>query len=103
MRDAAFPEPVAAALVFVASAAVLVLEILGIRLLGPYVGLTWLGSAIWCFAFAGAGWAAGANWEHFHDAFRYVDYLVAAAVVAAAAWLAWRYVRRRRQPVDEPA
>ena len=25
----------------------------------PYVWLTLLGSAIWCFAFAGAGWAAG--------------------------------------------
>jgi MFS family permease len=36
----AFPAPVAAALVFVASGAVLVLEILGIRLLAPYVGLT---------------------------------------------------------------
>ena len=70
---------------------------------GPYVWLTLLGSAIWCFAFAGAGWAAGANWEHFHDAFRYVDYLIVAAVVAAAGWLAWRFVRRRRQPADEPA
>jgi spermidine synthase len=36
----AYPAPVAAALVFVASGAVLVLEILGIRLLAPYVGLT---------------------------------------------------------------
>jgi membrane protein DedA with SNARE-associated domain len=43
---------------------------------GPYVWLTLLGSAIWCFAFAGAGWARGANWESFHEAFRYVDYLV---------------------------
>ena len=29
--------------------------------LRPYVWLTLLGSAIWCFAFAGAGWAAGAT------------------------------------------
>ena len=50
--------------------------------------LTLLGSAIWCFAFAGAGWAAGASWERFHDAFRYVDYLVAAVVVAVALLLA---------------
>ena len=41
----------------------------------PYFWLTLLGSAIWCFAFAGAGWAAGANWEKFHDAFKYVEYL----------------------------
>jgi len=62
-----------------------------------YTALTALGSALWCFAFAGAGWAAGANWEHFHDAFRYVDYLIAAVVLAVAAWLAWRYLRRRPQ------
>ena len=34
------PPALAAALVFLASAAVLVLELLGLRLLGPYVGLT---------------------------------------------------------------
>jgi membrane protein DedA with SNARE-associated domain len=69
----------------------------------PYVWLTLLGSAIWCFAFAAAGWAAGANWESFHDAFRYVDYLVAAAVIGAVAWLGWRYLKRRRAAADEPA
>ena len=40
MRGAAFHPVVAAGLVFVSSGAVLVLEILGIRLLAPYVGLT---------------------------------------------------------------
>lgn len=40
MRGTAFPPAVAAGLVFVSSGAVLVLEILGIRLLAPYVGLT---------------------------------------------------------------
>ncbi len=69
---------------------------------GPYVWLTLLGSAIWCFAFAGAGWAAGASWERFHEAFRYVEYAIAFVVIAGVAWLVWRYVRRRRQPVDEP-
>jgi membrane protein DedA with SNARE-associated domain len=68
----------------------------------PYVWLTLLGSALWCFAFAGAGWAAGANWESFHDAFRYVDYLVAAAVVGAVAFLGWRLLKRRRRPADDP-
>jgi membrane protein DedA with SNARE-associated domain len=69
---------------------------------GPYVWLTLAGSAAWCFAFAGAGWAAGANWERFHDAFAYVDYAAAAAVVAAAAFFGWRFLRRRAA-VDEPA
>ena len=69
---------------------------------GPYVWLTLAGSAAWCFAFAGAGWAAGSSWEDFHDAFRYVDYLVAAAIVAVVVWLGRRYLKRRRRPVDEP-
>ena len=68
----------------------------------PYFWLTFLGSAIWCFAFAGAGWAAGSNWESFHEAFRYVDYLVAAGVVAVVAWLGWRLLKRRRRTADEP-
>jgi membrane protein DedA with SNARE-associated domain len=70
---------------------------------GPYVWLTLLGSAIWCFAFAGAGWAAGASWEEVDNAFRYVEYLIAAAVVAAVAALVWRWLRRRRRPADESA
>ena len=48
-----------------------------------YTLLTLAGSAIWCFAFAGAGYAAGESWEDFHHAFRYVEYLVAAAIVGA--------------------
>ncbi len=71
--------------------------------LGPYVWLTLLGSAIWCFAFAGAGWAAGANWERFHEGFRYAEYGVVAIVLAVVVWLCWRFVRRRRRPVDEVA
>ncbi|MSO58131.1 MAG: DedA family protein [Thermoleophilia bacterium] len=63
---------------------------------GRYTLLTALGSALWCFAFAGAGWAAGENWEAFHDAFRYIDYLVAGLVVLAAGGLALRFGRRAR-------
>jgi membrane protein DedA with SNARE-associated domain len=66
-----------------------------------YTLLTLLGSAIWCFAFAGAGYAAGEAWEDFHHAFRYVEYVVAAAIVGGAAWLAWRYLKRRRRRVSE--
>jgi membrane protein DedA with SNARE-associated domain len=69
--------------------------------LGRYTILTLLGSAIWCFAFAGAGYLAGENWEDFHHAFRYVDYLVAAAILAVAALVAYRYVRRRRRLAEE--
>ncbi len=62
----------------------------------PYVVLTAIGSAIWCFAFAGAGWAAGESWEEFHQSFRLVDYAVAALVVAGIAFLGWKLLQRRR-------
>ena len=65
--------------------------------LGPYTLLTLAGSAIWCFGFAAAGWALGSSYESVHHAFRYVDVLAVAAVVAAlAAVLAHRRQRVRR-------
>jgi membrane protein DedA with SNARE-associated domain len=66
-----------------------------------YTLLTLAGSAIWCFAFAGAGYAVGENWEDFHHAFRYVEYLIAAAIGAVAIWVVVRYVRRRRRRLAE--
>jgi membrane protein DedA with SNARE-associated domain len=64
--------------------------------LGRYTALTFAASTIWCLLFAGAGYALGASWESFHDAFRYVDYLVAAGVVALIALVGWRMLRKRR-------
>jgi MFS family permease len=55
----AFPQPIAAALVFVAAGAVLVLEILAVRLLAPYVGLT-LETTTMIIGAALGGIAAGA-------------------------------------------
>jgi membrane protein DedA with SNARE-associated domain len=66
---------------------------------GRYTVLTVPGSAAWCFALAGVGWALGANWERFHHAFRYADYAVAALVVLAVAAFvlkSWRSRRRKR-------
>jgi membrane protein DedA with SNARE-associated domain len=71
--------------------------------LGRYTLLTLIGSAIWCFAFAGAGYAAGESWEDFHHAFRYFDYLVAALIVGAVAFLVIRHIRRRRRLAEERA
>ena len=62
--------------------------------LGVYTLLTFLGSTLWCVAFALAGYAMGTRWETFHDNFKYVDYAVAALVVAGVAWLLWRRLRR---------
>lgn len=59
--------------------------------LGRYTVLTLVGSAIWCFALAGVGYAIGHSWHNFHDGFRYVDYVVLALVVLGAGYAVWRY------------
>jgi membrane protein DedA with SNARE-associated domain len=63
--------------------------------LAPYTLLTLAGSAIWCFGFAAAGWAAGHGYEHLHHSARFADYAVVAVLVAAAA-IGFRHLRRRR-------
>jgi membrane protein DedA with SNARE-associated domain len=63
--------------------------------LPSYTVLTLLGSMIWCFGFAAAGWALGGSWESFHHSFRYADYAAVALVVAVAAVLIARAARRR--------
>ncbi len=68
-----------------------------------YTLLTLVGSALWCFGFAGAGYLAGESWEDFHHAFRYLDYLIAGAIVAVAAWLVLRWLRRRRESQESSA
>ena len=60
-----------------------------------YTVLTLLGSAIWCFGLAGVGWALGSRCEDFHSVFKYVDYLIVAAIAAAIAFLVWKLYRRR--------
>jgi membrane protein DedA with SNARE-associated domain len=60
----------------------------------PYVVLTTAASAIWCFGFAGVGWALGSNYDQVHHAFRYADIAAIVAVLAGVAVLA-RSQRRR--------
>jgi membrane protein DedA with SNARE-associated domain len=66
-----------------------------------YTLLTLAGSAIWCFAFAGAGYLAGSAWEDVHHAFDYVEYVLVVLIVGVVGWLVWRYVRRRRAVSEE--
>jgi membrane protein DedA with SNARE-associated domain len=60
-----------------------------------YNVLTLAGSAIWCFALAGVGWALGSRWDDFHQAFRYVDYAILATLAAGAAFMGWKLLKRR--------
>ena len=71
--------------------------------LASYTLLTALGSAIWAFAIAGAGYGLGSSYERFHHDFRYAEYAVVAGVLALAAYLIYRLtkaatVRRRDDP-----
>jgi membrane protein DedA with SNARE-associated domain len=71
---------------------------------GRYTVLTLLGSAIWCAALAGAGWALGSSWHRFHEDFRYVDYALAAAVVCLVVYLVLRTRSSRlARHADDPA
>jgi membrane protein DedA with SNARE-associated domain len=63
--------------------------------LGRYTLLTIPGSAVWCLAFAGVGWAFGSNYERFHRAFDI-------ALVAGAALLVLYLVVRRRSSRLKP-
>ena len=58
-----------------------------------YTVLTAIGSAVWCFAWAAAGWGVGASWKSVDHGFHYVEYAIAAGVVLLAAYLV---LRRRR-------
>jgi membrane protein DedA with SNARE-associated domain len=58
-----------------------------------YTILTAIGSAVWCFAWAGAGWGLGASWEGVHKGFAYVDYAVVAVAVLGLAYLILRRYR----------
>jgi membrane protein DedA with SNARE-associated domain len=58
--------------------------------LGRFTLLTIPGSALWCFALAGAGWALGAHWEDFHEAWHWVDYAIVVLVIVGVAYLVYR-------------
>jgi membrane protein DedA with SNARE-associated domain len=64
--------------------------------LGPYTFLTLVGSAVWAFAFAGAGYGLGASYDHVDHAFRYLEYAVAVLIMLGAAWLVYKWRSRAK-------
>lgn len=56
----------------------------------PYTFLTLVGSAIWAFALAGAGYGLGSSYHNADHAFRYLEYAVVAGIVLFAAFLVYR-------------
>lgn len=69
--------------------------------LGRYTALTFAGSLIYCFAYAGAGYLVGTEWERVYDRVGLLEYVVLAAIATGVAWLGVRYVRRRRKRIAE--
>jgi membrane protein DedA with SNARE-associated domain len=72
--------------------------------LAPYAFYTLVGSAVWAFAIAGAGYGLGTSYQRFNNGFRYAEYAVVAGVLLFAAYL----VNRRRKAAtvrrrDDPA
>jgi membrane protein DedA with SNARE-associated domain len=67
--------------------------------LGPYTVLTLVGSTIWCFGFAAAGWALGNGYARLHHATHLADYVVLLAVAGGlGAMLIHRWRTRRAAP-----
>jgi membrane protein DedA with SNARE-associated domain len=70
----------------------------------PYTVLTLVGSSIWAFAIAGAGYGLGSSYERFNHGFRYAEYAVVAGVVVVAAYLIYRLSKAARVTRrDDPA
>jgi membrane protein DedA with SNARE-associated domain len=66
--------------------------------LGRYTLLTIPGSAAWCFALTGVGWAFGTSYKSFHHAFDYVDIAVVAGAVLLVLYLLLRRRTSRLSP-----
>ena len=63
---------------------------------GPYFALSTLAaSLLWCFGFAGAGWALGANYDDLHHSLHFLDIAGGAVLVASVAVAVWQWRRTR--------
>jgi membrane protein DedA with SNARE-associated domain len=71
--------------------------------LAPYTVLTLIGSAVWAFALAGIGYGLGSSYKSFDNGFKYVEYLVVAGIVLAAAYFLYRWARVGRRRVSDTA
>jgi len=60
-----------------------------------------IGAAVWVAVWVSVGYLAGNHIETiYHDAMRYLAYVVAAVVVVLSAYIARRVLRRRRERLD---
>ena len=64
--------------------------------LAPYSLFTVVGSAVWAFSIAGAGYGLGRSYERFNHGFKYAEYVVVAGVLLFAAYLLYRWAKAAR-------
>jgi membrane protein DedA with SNARE-associated domain len=64
--------------------------------LAPYCVYTVVGSSVWAFGIAGAGFALGRSYERFNHGFKYAEYAVVAGVLLLAAYLLYRWLKAAR-------
>ena len=64
--------------------------------LAPYSLFTVVGSAVWAFGIAGAGYGLGRSYERFNHGFKYAEYAVVAGVLLLAAYLLYRWIKAAR-------
>jgi membrane protein DedA with SNARE-associated domain len=63
---------------------------------GRFAVFTFAGSFLWSLALAAVGYQWGPAWEEFRERARFLDYPIAAVVVALAAWYIGHKVRELR-------
>lgn len=59
-----------------------------------FVVLTFIGSFLWCWGLAYAGYVFGEHWREVREIMRPFDIPIAIALVALAAWYIYRHVKR---------
>jgi membrane protein DedA with SNARE-associated domain len=65
-----------------------------------YTVLTAIGSAVWAFAWAAAGWGLGASWESVDKKFHYVEYAIVAGILLLGAYVVLRSITMARRASD---
>jgi len=58
-----------------------------------FIGYTFLGSFIWCWALAWIGLKLGENWNTLGAYFHRFDAVIGALIVAGVVWYVWRHIR----------
>jgi membrane protein DedA with SNARE-associated domain len=70
---------------------------------GRFAAYTFAGSFLWSLALAAIGFQWGPSWEEFRERARFLDYPIAAAILAVIAWYVWHKARELRHEAEASA